>query len=140
MISALPNKNHFLFLQAVLKNQVRRLSRDALGRMLDFAGQLVAVSRIPLSIWLALVFVVSDMDRGLQGVLKKRNRPNARQRRHRRAARSLAEDITSCSPHRVVICVASLQERLGLTTKDADFSAVWLAGMAHPRSIRYDFP
>ena len=38
--------------------------RDALGRMLDVAGQLVAVSRIPLSIWLALVFVlsVSDME------------------------------------------------------------------------------
>ena len=31
-----------------------------------------------------------------------------------------------CAPHRVVICVASLQERLGLTTKNADFSAVWL--------------
>ena len=30
------------------------------------------------------------------------------------------------APHRVVICVASLQERLGLTTKDEDFSAVWL--------------
>ena len=26
----------------------------------------------------------------------------------------------------MVICGASLQERLGLTTKDADFSAVWL--------------
>ena len=31
-----------------------------------------------------------------------------------------------CAPHRVVICVTSLQEWLGLTTKDADFSAVWL--------------
>jgi hypothetical protein len=31
-----------------------------------------------------------------------------------------------CALHRVVICVASLQEWLGLTTKDADFSAVWL--------------
>ncbi len=31
-----------------------------------------------------------------------------------------------CATHRVVICVASLQQRLGLTTKDADFSAVWL--------------
>jgi len=30
------------------------------------------------------------------------------------------------APHRVVICVASLQTRLGLTTKDADFSAVCL--------------
>ena len=59
-------------------------------------------------------------------MLKKRNRPNARQRRHRRAARSPVEEITSSSPHRVVICVASLQERLGLTTKDADFSSVWL--------------
>ena len=72
------------------------------------------------------VRVVSDMDRSLQGVLKKLNRPNARQRRHRRAARSPVEDMTYCSPHRVVICVASLQKRLGLTTKDADFSAVWL--------------
>ena len=43
------------------------------------------------------------------------------------AARSPVEDIPFCSPHRVVICVASLQERLGLTTKDADFSAVRLA-------------
>ena len=33
---------------------------------------------------------------------------------------------TFCAPLRVTICVASLQERLGLTTKDADFSAVWL--------------
>ena len=31
-----------------------------------------------------------------------------------------------CAPRRVTICVASLQERLGLTTKDADFSAAWL--------------
>ena len=48
-------KSHFLSLQAILKGQVRRLSRDALGRMLDGVGQLVAVSRIPVSIWLALV-------------------------------------------------------------------------------------
>ena len=34
--------------------------------------------------------------------------------------------MTFCAPRRVVICVASLQDRLGLTTKDADFSAVWL--------------
>ena len=57
MISALPQrkfKSHFLSLQAVLKDKVRRLSRDALGRMLDGAGQLVAVSRIPVSIWLVL--------------------------------------------------------------------------------------
>ncbi len=63
------------------------------------------------------VRVVSDMDRSRQGVLKERNRPNARQRRYRRAARSPVEDIPSCSPHRVVVCVASLQERLGLTTR-----------------------
>ena len=44
----------------------------------------------------------------------------------RRAARSLVKDMTFCAPRRVVICVASLQEQLGLTTKDADFSAVWL--------------
>ena len=41
------------------QNQVRRLTRDALGRMLDSAGQLVAVSLITLSIRLALVFVLS---------------------------------------------------------------------------------
>ena len=70
------------------------------------------------------VRVVSDIDQSLQDVLKKRNRPNARQRRHRRAARSPVEDMTFCAPHRVVICVASLQEWLGLTTKDADFSAM----------------
>ena len=40
--------------------------------------------------------------------------------------RSPVEDIAFCAPHRVVICVASLQERLGLTTKDAAFSAVLL--------------
>ena len=67
------------------------------------------------------VRVVSDMDRSLQGVLKKRNRPNARQRRHRRAARSPVDDMVFCAPHRVVICVTSLQEQLGLTTKDEDF-------------------
>ena len=59
-------------------------------------------------------------------MLKKRNQPNARQRRHRRAVRSSVEEIAFCAPCRVTICVASLQERLGLTTKDADFSAVWL--------------
>ena len=31
-----------------------------------------------------------------------------------------------CAPPRVTIGAASLQEQLGLTTKDADFSAVWL--------------
>ena len=71
-------KSHFLYLQAVLKNQVRRLTRDALGLMLYGAGQLVAVSRIPLSIRLALVFVLSRMSQSPQEVLKKRNRPNAR--------------------------------------------------------------
>ena len=72
------------------------------------------------------VRVASEMERSLQGVLKKRNRPNARQRRHRRAARSPVEDMAFCEPHRVVFCAASLRERIGLTTKDADFSAVWL--------------
>ena len=75
---------------------------------------------------LGVVSLVSDMGQSPQGVSKKRNRPNARQRRHRRAARSPVEDISFCAPHRVVICVASLQEQLGLTAKDADFSAVWL--------------
>ena len=70
--------------------------------------------------------VVSDMGQIPQDVLKKRNRPNARQRRRRRAARSPVEDMAVCAPDRVVICVVSLQKRLGLTAKDADFSAVWL--------------
>ena len=73
-----------------------------------------------------VVSMVSDMGQKSQGVLKKRNRPNARQRRYRRAARSPVEDMAFCAPCRVTICVASLQERLGLTTKDADFSEVWL--------------
>ena len=72
------------------------------------------------------VRVVSDMDQSPQNVLKKLNRPNARQRRHRRAARSPVEDMAFCASRRVVICVASLQECFGLTTKDADFSAMWL--------------
>ena len=72
-----------------------------------------------------VVSMVSDMSQSPQGVLKKRNRPNARQRRHRRAARSPVEEMAFCAPRRVTICVASLQERFGLTTKDADFSAVW---------------
>ena len=38
---------------------------------------------------------------------------------------ALLSDMAFCAPHRVVICVASLQKRLGLTTKDADFSAEW---------------
>ena len=46
---------------------------------------------------------------------------NARQRRHRRAARSPVEAFSG-----VAICVASLQERLGLTTIDANFCAMWL--------------
>ena len=73
-----------------------------------------------------VVSMVSDMGQKSQGVLKKRNRPNARQRRHRRAARSPVEDMAFCAPCRVTICVASLHEQLGLTTKDADFSEVWL--------------
>ena len=84
---------------------------------------------------LGVVSMVSDMSRSPQGLLKKRNRPNARQRRHRRAARSPVEEMAFCAPRQVTICVASLQERLGLTTKDADFS-----GVAHPRSVRNDFP
>ena len=72
-----------------------------------------------------VVTMVSDMSQSPQGVLKKRNRPNARQRRQRCAARSSVEEMAFCAP-RVTICVASLQERLGLTTNDADFSAVWL--------------
>ena len=69
---------------------------------------------------------VSDMGQTPQGMLKKHYRPNAHQRRHRRAARSPVEDMPFCAPRRVIICAASLQDRLGLTTKDADFSAVWL--------------
>ena len=67
------------------------------------------------------VRVVSDTDRSLQGLLRKRRRMNSRQRRHRRAARSPVEAFSG-----VAICVASLQERLGLTTIDANFSAMWL--------------
>ena len=70
--------------------------------------------------------MISGMGQSPQDVLKKHNRPNARQRRHRRAARSPVEDMAFCASRRVTICAASLQERLGLTTKDADFSAVWL--------------
>ena len=73
---------------------------------------------------LGVVSFVLDMGQSPQGVSKKRNRPNARQRWHRRAARSPVEGISFCAPRRVVICVASLQEQLGLTTKDAHFSAV----------------
>ena len=72
------------------------------------------------------VRVVSDMSQSPQDVLKKRNRPNARQHRYRRAARSPVEGMAFCAPRRVVICEAFRQERLGLITKDADFSAVWL--------------
>jgi hypothetical protein len=39
--------------------------------MLDGAGQLVAVSRIPLSIWLALVFVLSQIWTGVVKVCKR---------------------------------------------------------------------
>ena len=73
-----------------------------------------------------VVSMVPDMRQSTQSVIKKRNRPNARQRRLHRAALSSVEDMTFCAPHRVDICAASLQERLGLTMKDADFSAVWL--------------
>jgi len=70
--------------------------------------------------------VVSDMGQIPQDVLKKLNRPSARQRRRRRTARSPVEDMAVCAPDRLVICVVSLQKGLGLTAKDADFSAVWL--------------
>ena len=77
---------------------------------------------------LGVVSMVPDMGQSPQDVLKKRNRPSARQRRHRRAARSPVEGMNFCAPRRVVICVASLQERLGLPARTslADFSAVWL--------------
>ena len=130
MISALPQRNlksHFLSLQAVLNNQVRRFSRDALAKC---STAQEARRRQPDSrVYMALpgvVLMVSDMSQCSQGVLKKRNRPNARQRRHRRAARSPVEDMAFCAPCRVAICVVSLQERLGLTTKHEDFSEVWL--------------
>ncbi len=55
------------------------------------------------------VRVVSDMGQTPKDMLKKCNRPNARQLRHRRKARSPVEEIAFCAPHRVVICVASLQ-------------------------------
>jgi hypothetical protein len=72
-----------------------------------------------------VVSMVSDMGQSPQGVLKKRNR---------RMLVNVGTPSSSlscrghgfCAPHRVVICVASLQELLG--TKDADFSAVWLTG------------
>ena len=129
MISALPQRNlksQFLSLQAVLKNSqtFKRLARPnarrrraARRRQPDFGVDMAG---------LGVVSMVSDMSQSPQGVRKKRNRPNARQRRHCRAARSPVEDMAFGAPHRVVICVASLQKRLGLTTKDADISAVWL--------------
>ncbi len=64
----------------------------------------------------------SAAKKSLQGLLNKRNRPNARQRRQRTAARSLVENMTFCAPRRVVICVVSLQERLGL---GAGFEESW---------------
>ena len=112
MISALPQRNlksHFLSLQAVLKNQVRRFLRDALAKC---STAQEARRRQPDSrVYMALpgvVLMVSDMSQCSQGVLKKRNRPNARQRRHRRAARSPIEEMAFCAPRRVTICVAYL--------------------------------
>ena len=94
--------------------------------MLDGAGQLVAVSRIPVSMaGLGVVSMVSDMGQSPQDVLKKRNRPNARQLRQL-ALLSRTRLFAHLLGPRVTICAASLQERLGLTTKDAEFSAVWL--------------
>jgi hypothetical protein len=61
-----------------------------------------------------------------QDALKKRNRPNAHQHRHRREARSPIDELAIHVPHGVAIDVSSLKERLCLKTKDADFSAVWL--------------
>jgi hypothetical protein len=56
-----------------------------------------------------VVSMVSDMGQSPQGVLKKRNLPNARQRQHHPEARSPVEDMTFCAPHRVVTYVESLQ-------------------------------
>ncbi len=63
----------------------------------------------------------------MQRMSKKRNRPNARQRRRRRAACSLVDDMTRCVPYGVAIGAASLQEWLGLSIKDTAFSVVWLS-------------
>jgi len=78
----------------------------------------------------ASAFADSGTIQGLhaaQSVSKKRNRPNARQRRRRRTACSLVDDMTRCVPFGVAIGAASLQEWLGLSIKDAAFSAVWLS-------------
>ena len=97
-------------LQAFLKNQVQTYKRRARPNaqrrraarrrqpdsLVDKAGLGVGVR------------VVSDMSQSPQDLLKKRNRPSARQRRQRRAARFTVEDMAFCAPHRVVICVESL--------------------------------
>ena len=79
----------------------------------------------------AIAFAVSGVIHGLhaaQSVSKKHNRPNARQRRRRRTACSLVDDMTRCVPYGLAIGAASLQEWLGLSIKDAAFSAVcWLS-------------
>ena len=49
---------------------------------------------------LGVVSLVSDMGQSPQGVSKKRNRPNARQR-HRWAARSVTNVMLLCVPHGV---------------------------------------
>ena len=43
-----------------------------------------------------VVSMVSDMSHSPQGLLKKLSRPNARKRRHRRAARSPVEEMAFC--------------------------------------------
>ena len=71
--------------------------------MLDSAWQLVAVSWIPASNKTSLgIFVELGMGQSLhktQDVWKKHNQPNACQPRHRRAARSPADDMALCVPH-----------------------------------------
>ncbi len=53
-----------------------------------------------------------------------------------RSCRGSGENIAFCAPRRMVICVASLQELLGLITKE---ECNFQRSVGHPRSVRYDF-
>ena len=147
MISALPQKSqrnlkiHSLLsaLKAVLKNQLRRLSRCARpnARWRRAARRRQQDSRVDMAD-LGAVSMVSDMGQSPQRYVVNRisefHLGKSGQLSILKATTSAPPGSSlSCRRHYFLLtslsdyfCVASLQKRLGLTTKDADLSAVWL--------------
>ena len=137
MISALPQKNlksHFLSLQAVLKNQVRIFQETCSAECSTVQGSSSPSARFLYRYgWPWCYSMVSDMSQSPQGVLKKRNRSNSRQRRHRRAV--------SCRGHDF-LCTSSSGYLHGIPARKAwtnNEGCRFQRSVARPISVWYEF-